>query len=308
LKIKAYILAADPAWIEASVCSYYHLIDELVVSYDENGIGYTGVAVAVEECLRRLKAIDREGKFRYAPGHYARLDHKPMENETYQRQQALDEASQGADWVLQLDSDEVMGDSDVFASCLNQADVGNFAAMDYPSRWIYRQLGDGRYLEACRPQWRIMGGYPGAMAVRAGTKLSHARQCEGALFRVDFRARNTDPWRGRDATVHRVVGDEQGIYHFSMVRSEAALRRKTETFSHALDANWTAILDHWLWCGRHPYRAAMRALFLLRGNKQFYKRPLRISTVRLPRDLAGLNDQDGGVLNGAVPGRSAVGV
>src|SRR5438045_2429212 len=106
MNLKAYILAADPAWIEASVLSYYDVIEELVVSYDRRRLGWTGVVIPVAECLERLQAIDHDKKMRFCPGDYAQLDHAPMENETFQRQCAVDEASSGADWVVQFDTDE----------------------------------------------------------------------------------------------------------------------------------------------------------------------------------------------------------
>ena len=61
-RIKAYILAADPTWIEESVGSYYPIVDEIIVSYDVDGRAYTGVPLPVETCLQKLRSIDRDGK------------------------------------------------------------------------------------------------------------------------------------------------------------------------------------------------------------------------------------------------------
>ena len=58
METNAYILAADPAWIEASVRSYYDRVERIVVSYDEDGLGWTGVPLDIEQCLRRLRAMD----------------------------------------------------------------------------------------------------------------------------------------------------------------------------------------------------------------------------------------------------------
>ena len=58
MKLAAYILAADPAWIDWSVPSYYDLVDRIIVSYDGDGLGWTGAPLQIEECLNRLRAID----------------------------------------------------------------------------------------------------------------------------------------------------------------------------------------------------------------------------------------------------------
>src|SRR5580658_6560298 len=104
MKISAYILAADPAWIERSVLSYYDSVDEIIVSHDRTGHGWTGAPIAVGECVERLKAIDRDGKMRFCPGDYADFRHDPMAGETFQRQRCLADAGD-VDWVLQIDTD-----------------------------------------------------------------------------------------------------------------------------------------------------------------------------------------------------------
>ena len=114
--------------------SYYDLVDRIVVSYDADGRGWTGVPIDVEQCLRRLRAIDRAGKFDYRPGHFARSEFfaRPIENDTNQRRIALDQASDGADWVLQLDTDEVVGNVRTLAACLGEAETRGRSAFDFP--------------------------------------------------------------------------------------------------------------------------------------------------------------------------------
>ena len=36
MRVNAYVLAADPAWLTSSVWSYYNLGDQIVVSFDES--------------------------------------------------------------------------------------------------------------------------------------------------------------------------------------------------------------------------------------------------------------------------------
>jgi hypothetical protein len=278
MQLNAYILAADPAWIEASVLSYYDIVDRIVVSYDENGRGWTGTPIDVEQCLRRLRVIDKTGKFDYRPGHFARAEYfsDPMRNDTYQRQVALDQASDGAKWVLQFDTDEVVADAPLFLECLREADAAGFKAIEFPARWIYCDLPDGRYLETCSRFWRLSAGYPGPVAVCSDTELVVARQCKQPTYRVDFRSRNTDPHRAKWTPVHRVIGPSQGIFHYSMVRDESAWRRKVAAWSHAHDRNWTPEFKRWNWSRRHPYLAALMTPVMPKSNQ----RRLRITTIR----------------------------
>ncbi len=42
MRLNAYVLAADPAWIEESVASYYDLVQRILVSFDDSGTSWTG--------------------------------------------------------------------------------------------------------------------------------------------------------------------------------------------------------------------------------------------------------------------------
>lgn len=261
MRINAYLMAADPAWIEASVSSYYALVREIVVSYDEDGLSWSGTPLELGECLERLARCDPGRKMRFCPGHYARKDSNPMVNDTFQRQTALDRAGENADWVIQLDTDEALMDAGVFLSCLEEADRGGFAAMDYPARWLYQRIGERRFLERCSRLWGPAGGFPGPVAVKPGVALRNARQCDAKLFRVDFRKRNTDPSHRADAPVHRAVPTRAGIVHYSWVRSEADLLRKTASWGHSRDP-WGKEIAYWKWAGKHPLFASMATPFM----------------------------------------------
>jgi len=145
-------------------------------------------------------------------------------------------------------------------SCLDQADREGFGALDYPARYLYQHVRDGWYLERGRRLWRPAAAYPGAVAVRAGTRLRLSRQTDAALFRVDFSGRNTDPWHPRDAPVHRVVHPAQGIMHLSWVRSEAAMFAKTRTWGHAGERDWSTDVLEWVRRGDHPLRTIAAGL------------------------------------------------
>jgi hypothetical protein len=245
-------MAADPAFLAASVESYYDAVERVVVSYDERQLSWSGEPIPVDRCLAELKHLDSEGKLDFRPGQYSYPDLAPMDCETRQRQDTLDAASVDADWVLQIDTDEVFPDLNVFLEMLRRADNAGADALDFPSRWLYTRIGDGRFLETCSRWWRAAAGYPGPLAVKAGTRLRLARQCEGNLFRVDFRKRNTDPWHSRDTPVHATVRVDQGVLHFSWVRSAENMREKAETSAHRDDFDWQTALAKWCFRTRHP--------------------------------------------------------
>ena len=96
----------------------------------------------------------------------------------YTRSTAIKLAAEGADWIIQLDSDEVVPDVDTFVRMIHSAGSPSADALDFPSRWIYARIGGRRALECCTRWWRVAAGYPGPLAVRPTVALQHARQCE----------------------------------------------------------------------------------------------------------------------------------
>ena len=278
MKINAYILAADPAWIEGSVLSYYPLVERIVVSYDEDGFGWTGAPLDIDQCLQRLRAIDRDGKLDFRPGHYARREffRRPLDNDTHQRQCALDQAGTDADWVLQLDTDEIIGDAATFTDCLSQADRLRRDAFNYPSLWLYCQASPCWYLEWCDRGWRRTPGYPGPLAVRANSRLTLARRMDGSHFHVDLSRSGSRVRVPNGIKVDRVITAPEAVWHFSMLRDEAWLRRKFISSGHAHERNWHEEVDGWLWARRHPWLKTVISQF----GYGLYKRPLR--PVRVP--------------------------
>ncbi|MDF8266500.1 hypothetical protein [Luteipulveratus flavus] len=258
MRLNAYVLAADPAWVEESIGSYYDLVDRIVVSYDGNGVSWTGAPIRVEESLQRIRALDVDRKMVEAPGHFARLDHEPLENETHQRLAAAALAGDGADWVLQLDTDEVMTSPAAFLGSLCDADVRGFDALDYPSRLLYQHVRDDLYLEQSRRFWGVAAAYPGPLAVRSGTPMVHCRQTASPTFRVDFRATNTDPAQGRRSPVHRVIGEDEAVMHYSWVRSVPEMRAKSRSSGHARAYQWEQEIARWERRQRRPWSAVGR--------------------------------------------------
>lgn len=262
MRINAYVLAADPNFLAASVLSYYDHVDRIVISYDRTATSWTGTVLPVDECLAILKDLDRDGRCELSPGDFWRPGADPLESETLQRRVALAQASDGADWVLQLDTDEVVADVDAFLRALRHADGAGKAALHYPSRWLYARTGGagpgaGFYLESSTRLWGPVSGYPGPLAVRAGTHLDLARQARSAPhYRVDVRPRNTDPAHPRDAVVDEVVPVRSAVLHYSWVRTDAYMRRKFAWSGHAAQYANPVVYDRWAWRSRHPLLTA----------------------------------------------------
>jgi hypothetical protein len=280
-KVNAYVLAADPAYLAASVRSYYDLADRIVVSFDEAHRGWSGEPVEVEASLAELAAIDEGKKLDIRAGDFCDPERPAMDGETHQRQIALDIASEGADWVIQIDGDEVLPDPARFAEMLQSAHAGGFQGLEYPARWLYAKAGDGTWLEMSRRWWGVAAGYPGPMAVKAGARLKHARQTGLPAFRVDFRPVNTDPWRHDDEPVHATVDEDQGILHFSWVRSEAELWEKARVSGHSTDFDWAAAIKTWKWRRDHPRIAVLGNP--VRRRRHLWDRPW-LRRTRIPLD------------------------
>ncbi len=253
--MNAYILAADPAWVEASVLSYYDIVERIVVSYDRNSVGYTGKKIDVETCLTRLRAIDRDGKMDFRPGEFAVGPYSPMELETRQRMTAISQSADGADWIVQLDSDEVLTAPALLLECVAEAERSGFSTVDYPSLWLYCHMGESRFLAWCRRGGRVDVTFPGSMVVRPDVVCKFGRRSSAPTYRVDVQ-----PTRRIDGVAkksHRVVRMDQSIVHLSMLRSDDQLRAKFATWSHSRDRNWDGELFAWRAARRYPRTAAV---------------------------------------------------
>lgn len=257
MRVTAYVLVADPNFLAQSLRSYYDHVERIVLSYDETSTSWTGTPLPVDECLEIIDSLDTAGKCVHAPGHFARLDEEPLDNDTFQRQTALDLASEEADWVLQLDTDEVMLDAGRFFQSLRHADAAGAAAVAYPSRWLYTRVAGGRYLEASTRFWRPAASYPGPLAVRAGTQLVHARQTDVPTYRVDLRPWNTDPAHHHETIVHEVVRPREAVLHYSWVRDHDTIRRKFGWSGHAADYSRPIVYQRWARRQRHPWRTVL---------------------------------------------------
>lgn len=270
MRLNAYVLAGDPAWIRESLGSYYGLVDRIIVSYDRSGRSWSGAPLSIQESLRRIAAFDVDKKTVLLPGDHSDASRNPVRVETIQRQAALDAASEGADWVLQLDTDEIVAAPHVLCGFIVKAEERGADALAYPARTFYSRSPSGVFLEQCGRFWTPQAGYPGPVAVRAGTTLSVARQAESVPhFRVDMSAWNTDPAHARGTPVHAVVAPSDAILHMSWVRTEDQMREKSVVSGYAMTQDWSRELRLWRRRSAHPHLTALGAPFARNPFRRF---------------------------------------
>ncbi|MEV1128798.1 hypothetical protein [Agromyces sp. NPDC049794] len=270
IRLNAYVLAGDPAWAGESIASYYDMVGRIIVSFDQSYRSWAGFPLSVEDALRRIQGADPEGKVVLLPGDHVAAEGSLMETETAQRQAALDVASKGADWVLQLDTDEILSSPATLRYHIEAADAAGADAVDFPLRDIYAATASGQFLERCGRLWTTEAAYPGPVAVRAGTTLTVARQAGGVpLHRVDVAPRNTDPSHPRDAPVHAVIDRDDAILHMSWVRTETQMLEKSLVSGYAHTFDRSRELARWRWRSRHPWLTTASAPFVRRRFGRF---------------------------------------
>lgn len=259
MRIAAYLMAGDPAWSAQSITSYYDLVERIVVSYDVDGLSWAGHPMDVDGTIARILEVDTAHKVELLPGRWHGSDRFILDVETSQRQEALDGASKDVDWVLQIDSDEVVLSPERLAHYIAEADRCGAEALHFPLRHVFQRALDGRLIEHAGRWGSARASYPGPVAVKGGTTLTLCRQAAGAEhFRVDVAPANTDPAHRHDAPVHAVVSPDEAIMHMSWVRTEEQMGSKARVSGHAGERDWEKMLRRWRWTARHPALAQWR--------------------------------------------------
>lgn len=282
MRIAAYIMLGDPAFLRQSLRSYYNIVDEVLAIFDSERLSWAGRPLEVDECLEIIRGVDTQSKVRYLSGDFHNISDHPLEAETQQRQAALDELGAEWDWILQIDTDEIVGDQVQLIICLRSAEEAARMALDYPARWIYTRCNNGLYLERCRRLWQISANYPGPIAVKPGVKLRHARQTDDPVWHVDFARHSTDPyqlWR----TVDQIIPASSGLWHMSWVRSEEGFLQKGVISGHAGDLDWADAMRLWVWRSRHPWWATIGTPF--RRRPPILGSPTWLRPVKIPQSL-----------------------
>lgn len=246
MRIAAYALMGDPAWVRDSLRSIYDVADRIYLVYDEDGRSWSGDDLDVQESLDLAHAVDREGKLVEVPGRFSDPSRPRLDLETEQRQVGLDRAGEDADWVLQLDTDEVLGSGPQLVRRLRAADARGADSLLYPMRYLVQRTTRGRFVERSGRFWGPRASYPGPIAMRSGTLLRHCRQGGVAPYRVDFRPWSTDPAYPRRSRVDAVILPRDAIWHLAWVRTLAQLRAKILVSGHAGE-NRPAVVNEGQW-------------------------------------------------------------
>ena len=287
-RLSAYLLLADPAFIEESVRSYYPLVRRIVASYDRSHLSWSGHPVRTGECIERLKRIDTECKVEFVPGDFSSPNRPAEECETLQRNAALRLAAEGADWVIQLDTDEVLPDPRCFSASVSAAHHRNLAALDFPARWLLAEPRPGLFVERATAFLRTASGFPGPAAIRADQTLAFCRAIEAPpthplpqIFRVDIRRRSADPARKTGWPVHALIDRGQSILHFSWVRTAAEVADRLQFHGHATSIA-PSFLTEWTKANDTPIRFVVGKAVHLRGEHYRLCR-LPITSTMAPR-------------------------
>jgi hypothetical protein len=191
--------------------------------------------------------VDVDRKVRLLGGSYYRPGSTPMENDTNQRQHALAAAGERADWVVELDTDEVMPDAKGFVQRLAGIPV-EYGACFWPMRVMFKQLDATRFLEVATRFRRPFAEYPGPIACRPNVRLTLARRTDARLWVVGMRDGLWDRLSRRQPEANDYIGSRDAVLHFSWARSEDEIRRKLRSWSHSHDFDTDAYLTN-VWLG-----------------------------------------------------------
>jgi hypothetical protein len=292
MTISAYVCLGDPAWIEASVQSYYPYVSKIIATYDRDGLSWTGPKIDIGVCIERLRLLDLENKIEFVAGNFSIKSNydNPILSDTIQRQAGVDLASRYGDWVLQLDTDEIIPNWKVFASHVEYAASHNFDAMYFPAIYVYQLISRNLALESCR-RWGVrQAGYPGPLCVRASAELYLSRRSRGRTLHVARRDSFNTLIEGHATVSDITVLESDCVVHITKGRTPNYMEQKFKTWGHAKDRDYTPDLKYWKMVRRYPMLFLLLS-HLIRGNHLDKFRLFRIP--ESVRTLISVNSLDG---------------
>jgi hypothetical protein len=234
----AYILAADPTWLRSSLSRYYDILELLVISASATNIGWTGSPIPADDCVELAQGLDDRGVATILRGDFC-SPLAPLDADTRQRQDAIDAIATldaSLDWILQIDTDEVLPSLKRLLDVIALAEEYGADAIEWPMRILYRRLRDGQYLQIVNADGSDHYEYPGPIAVRSGTRLNHARLSAGRFLRPLVQGDKCSLQIARPALPNEVripcLTEGEAILHNSWARSPAEVHRKISSWGH----------------------------------------------------------------------------
>lgn len=255
MTIAAYICLGDPAWIEASVQSYYPYVTKIIATYDRDGLSWTGPKIDIDVCIERLKAIDVENKVEFFADNFSVPSNydNPILNDTLQRQIGVDLASQYGDWVVQLDTDEIIANWKVFATQMEFANANNFDAVYFPSIYVYQLISRTIALESCRRFGGRQAGYPGPLCIRANSELYLSRRSRGRTLHVACQGSFNTVIEDHATVSSTTVSESDCVIHITKGRTPASMEQKFLTWGHSKDRDYSLDLKYWKFVRKYPW-------------------------------------------------------
>jgi hypothetical protein len=206
-------LAYDWKYALKAVEAYYPVADEIILGLDKDRISWSGLAFEVP--LKKLKAalarLDPQKKIRLVEGDF-HSQGKATLNDTHERNQ-LSLACRPGNWIVQIDSDELVLNGPEFRS------------------WLLARWGN----------WNVLGhwltvykAFPDAYLVvdKAESTITVATRRQNAFTGC----RDTREWKRQSPLK---------MLHFSWGRSQKDLEQKLASWTHSADFDTARFLKVW---------------------------------------------------------------
>lgn len=267
MKIVAYVMAADPAYLQSSVSSYYQQVDKIVVTYDRNHLGWTGKPVRTNQCLSLLRHLDVDNKCLYFEGDYARPEYfsDPNKNETFQRNRSLDIARQYGDWILQLDTDEVLPKALVLSSLVSEAVQHSCTSVWYPMLWIFSVNRRGVTVASNRRLVPI-ADFPGPILLERNQRVVYSRHEANRSTALSFACNAVLGSVPETIVITKSLSWDELIYHYSIERSESDFQMKAQNNGHAFEVDWALAYRRWKLAKSSPLMAVFLGILSRKTN------------------------------------------
>jgi hypothetical protein len=262
----AYVMAADPAFLESSILSYYDQVEAIIVTYDRDHLGWTGNPVRTQYCLDAISRLDKDSKCVYFAGEYARKEFfgDPNKNETHQRNQSIAIARQYSDWIVQIDTDEVLPPALRLRDLVDLADSNGCSSVWFPMLWVFSINSNGITVASNRRLIPI-ADFPGPILLRADQHVVFSRQEVDRAKALSIRCKNILGSVDGTKIVDMNLELTDLVMHYSMERTESDFQMKAKNNGHAFEVDWVLAYRCWKLAKSRPILASIISVFRKRN-------------------------------------------